>query len=117
MSDHSSGQTETLEPKPMQAGLARRVSTLLVAGVGLLSLAPLVSLTIGDWRNSGITTLLGGLPCFGVLAAPFFIAAWRLRNGPLSQQQRRFMSRLSTAALAVLLAVDAILIVLLVVRK
>ena len=116
MSDHSSGQPETLEPKPFQAGLARRVTTLLLAGVGLLCLVPLVSLTILNWRNSGIGTLLGGLPCFATLAAPFFVAAWRLRNGPLSERQRRFLSRLSTAALAALLAVDAILIVLVVVR-
>jgi hypothetical protein len=117
MSHQPDGQVETLEPKPFQAGLVRRVSTLLVAGVGLLCLVPLASLTILDWRNSGIGTLLGGLPCFATLAAPFFIAAWRLRNGPLSEHQRRFLSRLSTTTLAVLLAVDAILIILLVVRK
>jgi hypothetical protein len=71
MSDHSGGQAETLEPKPFQAGLARRVMTLLVAAVGLLCLVPLASLTILDWRNSGISTLLGGLPCrHGLFRSP-----------------------------------------------
>ena len=112
MSDRPDWLPESPKPDRVRASGFRQGVSVLLAGVGLLILVPAVNATILDWSRSGFAQFFAFLPCLSVLAAPFFFGAWRIRNGPLTERQRGLVSRLSTAALVTLLAVDALIVFL-----
>lgn len=112
MGDHPDWLKIPPDTESDRTGVFRRVTSILMAGFGLLFLVPPLYATILDWRRNGLTQLLAMLPCSLALAAPFLIWAWRIRNGPLTENQRVFGARLSTALLVTLLAIDALLILL-----
>lgn len=109
MSDRPDWLPETLPPEPPQTSSARRVTSLLVAGAGLLLLIPPIYATILDWQRHGLAVLIQFLPCCTFLALPLFLAAWRIRSGPLPRR-RGFEAGMSNTLLIALLLADAILL-------
>ncbi len=114
MDDRPDWLPDGQEPEGHRISAARRVTSLLLVGIGLLFFVPGVYASILDWHRNGAQAFWEFFPCCSIVAAPFFIGAWRLRAGPLTQRQRRLGSHLATAILTALLIVDLIIVALLV---